>query len=205
MNSSTDAIANGRMRCDKYSADIPVSTCLARQRRNVHSGTKWGGQGGFCFDPGCHECSQGKMIMVKFGGLKDEPVAKKKTTDTPKTKTCKKCGVEKDRYEFYVSHGFRDNRDSTCKECRNLYHKEYHRARVSKKAHEKDAVHAQAKMIEGGADAFNTGRTPASAADQISIQRTQRETVMIDVGIQCFEHIEIVIRPRKPKKEKRHV
>lgn len=203
------------MRCETYSADIPVSTCLARQRRNVRNGTKWGDQGGFCFDPNCAVCEQGRRIMAEFGGVKSTgPRAKvtgvKMAGDaTVKTKTCKKCGQLKAIDEFYIVGSMRDNRDSACKECRNRYSKEYNRKKADEREQRKQALNPHAEKIEGGVgvgDASDAGRPSVSTVDQISIQRTDRETVLIDVGIACFEHIDIVIRPRKPNnKEERHV
>lgn len=49
------------MRCARYHANIPVSTCLARRRRAMHSLTRWTRwwHSAASFDPGCARCEQG--------------------------------------------------------------------------------------------------------------------------------------------------
>jgi hypothetical protein len=43
------------------------------------------------------------------------------------TKICKKCGQEKPLDEFPKHRGYKDGRQSFCRECRNLYSKSYYR------------------------------------------------------------------------------
>jgi len=50
------------MYCEKYSATIPVNTCIARQEAARRQRPFWIGLG----DPGCRSCSQGCQVMRDF-------------------------------------------------------------------------------------------------------------------------------------------
>lgn len=56
-----------RMRCERYHANIPVSTCLARQRRARQPLAQWW-HSGVNFDPGCARCAQGMEIEMQAAG-----------------------------------------------------------------------------------------------------------------------------------------
>ncbi|HSM73786.1 MAG TPA: hypothetical protein VK852_04095 [Desulfobacterales bacterium] len=50
------------MYCQKYSATIPVHTCIARQEAARRQRPFWVGRG----DPGCRSCGQGRQVMRDF-------------------------------------------------------------------------------------------------------------------------------------------
>ncbi len=50
------------MYCQKYSASIPVNTCIARQEAARRQRPFWIGRG----DPGCRNCNQGRQVMRDF-------------------------------------------------------------------------------------------------------------------------------------------
>jgi hypothetical protein len=50
------------MYCHKYSATIPVRTCVARQEAARRQRPFWVGRG----DPGCRSCGQGRQVMRDF-------------------------------------------------------------------------------------------------------------------------------------------
>jgi hypothetical protein len=50
------------MYCEKYSATIPVTTCIARQETASRQRPFWIGRG----DPGCRTCDQGRRVMRDF-------------------------------------------------------------------------------------------------------------------------------------------
>jgi hypothetical protein len=55
-------VKGAQMYCEKYSATIPVSTCIARQEAARRQRPFWIGRG----DPGCRNCSQGCQVMRDF-------------------------------------------------------------------------------------------------------------------------------------------
>jgi len=61
-----------RMYCEKYSATIPVATCIARQKRanRVGRGVHWGFRGAGRYDPGCRNCAQGLKVMAEYNRQK---------------------------------------------------------------------------------------------------------------------------------------
>ena len=59
------------MYCQKYSATIPVKTCIARQEAARRQRPFWIGRG----DPGCRSCQQGREVMKHFRLQRVRPLA----------------------------------------------------------------------------------------------------------------------------------
>jgi hypothetical protein len=107
-----------RLRCERYHADIPVATCLARRRniRRAQGGGvgMWTSGGQRVLDANCLNCAQGERIERHY---REEPHME--TIASYGKKTCKACGQEKPLEEFYKTPNTTDKREGTCKQCKN--------------------------------------------------------------------------------------
>ena len=182
------------MDCEKYHARIPVQTCLARHREAAAAGVhaKWGSARAST-DPGCRHCEQGAAVAAGASAeAPQETPAEMRAAGERAAglKTCKKCGttLPADRFPFCA--GYKDNRDSVCMACRAARQAEYHlRAKARKAA-------KICRRPEPAAD--NHKEIPP--ADLIRIQRPDRDTIVLTIGVNCLEHIDVIVRPRKQPK-----
>lgn len=132
------------MHCERYHADVSVSTCLARRKKALSVGTnpRWGSARITNYDPGCVDCDLGAATAAKhpesFEAIstytshrkprpKPAPIDKGETITA---KTCKHCGKDKDPQEFYRVKNTKDGRDSMCKICRSKSNYEYKRKKA---------------------------------------------------------------------------
>ena len=109
------------MHCRKYSATIPIKTCIARQ---TSTGYGWKGDK----DPGCVNCAQGLEVMAKS----EEKIVETKTCKNP---ACEMTGQPQPVDAFYKSKMFKGGFDPLCKKCRLAKQKD---TRAAKKAAHKD-------------------------------------------------------------------
>jgi hypothetical protein len=61
-----------RMRCERYGAEMPVSTCLALRKRAMIALNKWR-HSGAAYDPGCARCEQGTAEEAEAGDTGASP------------------------------------------------------------------------------------------------------------------------------------
>lgn len=101
-----------RMRCEKYSADIPVATCLLRQKRANGTNRQWGRSGGES-DPGCAGCAQGTAIAAARGVAAPESEEKVAVGE----KTCTRCNESKPVDQFGSKPQMKDGLSYWCRPC----------------------------------------------------------------------------------------
>jgi len=115
-----------RVHCTRYSADISITTCLARRKtaKNSSSPRTW-----TAYDPGCLECRKVDEIMEHQTTFDPGPVEK---TAVENAKTCRKCDKKLPATPEYFTKS-KNNPDGLHSYCKNCI-KNYNRERYVSKA-----------------------------------------------------------------------